>query len=182
MATKSLKKSEVCPFWASDSMKCKLCNDGLFIPLEDHIKIYCKTDNHPQCLQYSLYADSHFKSLEKSADFIKNRRKHPRVEVHHKVTLIKFTKSGEIATHYPALAQTLDVGAGGMRVIIDNALPNDAEVQFSFDDSFPEALQSGMGRIEWCNKQLDNSGYHAGLSFQGKEIGKAMEFYLGIHN
>lgn len=182
MASKSSKKSEVCPFWAPDSMKCKLCNDGLFIPLEDHIKIYCKTANHPQCLQYSLYADSHIKSLENSAAFLKNRRKYPRVEVHHKVTLIKFTKSGEIATHYPAVAKTLDVGAGGMRLVVDDILPTDTELQFAFDDSFPKPLQSGIGKIEWCNKQLDESGYHAGLSFHGKETIKAMEFYLGVHN
>ena len=182
MAIKTPKNTSACPFWAPDSMKCRLCNDGLFIPLEDHINIYCKTANHPQCLQYSLYAEASLKSGEKSGYPLKNRRKHPRIEVQHRITLIRFTQSGEIAAHYPATAKTLDVGAGGMQLTIADPLPRDAQIQFAFDDSFPKPLQSGTGRIEWCNKMPGGSAYHAGLSFKGKEIKRAMEFYLGVNN
>ncbi|MBW2659737.1 MAG: PilZ domain-containing protein [Deltaproteobacteria bacterium] len=181
-------------------MKCKLCNDGLFIPLEDHINIYCKTANYPQCLQYSLYADAGSSSPAGDDYTLKNRRQFPRTEVQHRITLIKYTQSGEIATHYPVTAKTLDVGAGGMQITITDPLAPDTEVQFAFDDSFPKPLQSGTevqfafddsfpkplqsgtGRIEWCNRMVDGSAYHAGLSFKEKEISRAMEFYLGLQH
>jgi len=179
MTTKPTKQTTSCPFWLADSLKCKLCNDGLFIPFDDHIKTYCKTANHPQCLQYTLYADAHLQLTESTETANENRRKDPRVEVQHKITLVKSTQSGEIISHHSAIAKTLDVSRSGMRLEVDVPLMDDTLVQFSFDDSFPKALQSGLGRIKWCNKQIDEPGYQAGLTLQGEEELQAMRQYLG---
>ena len=179
MATKPIKPSIFCPFWLADSLKCKVCSDGLFIPFDDHIKTYCKTINHPQCLQYSLYADARLHSSEMTDTTFENRRKHPRVEVHHKITLVKSLKSGEVISHHSSIAKTIDVSRNGMRLEIDTPLQNDTMIHFSFDDSFPKELQSGIGRINWCNKQIDEPGYQAGLSFQSERTVEAMKVYLG---
>ena len=66
--------------------------------------------------------------------------------------------------------QTIDVSKSGMRVAIDKPLLHDALVQFSFDDSFPLKIHEVTGQVEWCNKQVDEPGYQAGLSFQDKCI------------
>jgi hypothetical protein len=179
MTTKPKQQTTGCPFWLADSLKCKLCNDGLFIPFDDHIKTYCKTVHHPQCLQYTLYADAHLQLTESTETAFENRRRHPRVEVHHKITLVKSTQSGEIISHHAAIAKTLDVSRNGMRLEVDIPLMDDTVVQFSFDDSFPKALQSGLGQIKWCNKQIDESGYQAGLTLQGEQEVEAMRQYLG---
>ncbi len=179
MTKKSNKSNFNCPFWLADSLKCKLCNDGLFIPFDDHIKTYCKTVNHPQCLQYSLYADTQLKALEIPDTGFENRRIHPRIEVSHKITLVKSIKSGEIISHHSTIAKTLDLSRSGMRFAVDAPFLDDTVIQFSFDDSFPRALQSGIGRIRWCNKQIDEPGYQAGLSFQGEQTAEAMRLYLG---
>jgi len=179
--TDNQKKQNInCPFWLADSLTCKLCKDGLFIPFDDHIKTYCKTSNYPQCLQYTLYADETPSQLSGSADdSFENRRKHPRVEVQHKITLVKSTKSGEVISHYSSIAKTLDVSSNGMRLEVDTPLLDDTIIQFSFDDSFPQPLQSGFGKIKWCNKQIDEPGYQAGLTFQGEHAAEAMRAYLG---
>ena len=178
MIAKPLKPSEFCPFWSAESLKCKVCNDGLFIPFDDHIKVYCTTLDYPQCLQYALYAGSHLQASEERD--LENRRKYQRVETEHRVTLVKLTKSGEMVSHYSTVAKTLDVSMGGMRVLTSDPLLNDTVVQFSFDDSFPKSLQSGMGQIKWCNKQVDEKSYQIGLSFQEENAVKAMGSYLMI--
>ena len=179
MATQPDKPKTICPFWLADSLKCKLCNDGLFIPFDDHIKTYCKTIHHPQCLQYSLYAEKYLQLSENSDTTFENRRQHPRVQVQHKITLVKSTKSGEVISHHSALAKTLDVSSNGMRLEVDTPLLDDTVIQFYFDDSFPKALQSGIGRIRWCNKQIDEPGYQIGLSLQGVQAIEAMKMHLG---
>jgi len=179
MANIQTKHNATCPFWLADSLKCKLCNDGLFIPFDDHIKTYCKTANHPQCLQYSLYADTHIQFSEIPDTSFENRRAHPRIEVQHKITLVKSTQSGEVISHHSAIAKTLDLSTNGMRLEVDFPLIDDTVVQFSFDDSFPKALQSGIGQIRWCNKQIDEPGYQAGITFQEGQAIEAMNAYLG---
>lgn len=180
MMTKSLKPSEFCPFWSVKSLKCRVCRDGLFIPFDDHIKIYCKTLNYPQCLQYALYAESHLQVQEKQTFSVENRRKYQRVDTEHWVTLVKLTRSGEVISHYSSAAKTMDVSMGGMRIITSDPLLNDTVVRFSFDDSFPKSLQSGMGQIKWCHKQIDEKNYQIGLSFQEKKAAQAMGSYLMI--
>jgi len=180
MIAKPLKPSELCPFWSVESLKCRVCKDGLFIPFDDHIKIYCKTINYPQCLQYALYAESHLRVQEEQPSSTENRRKYKRVETEHWVTLVKLTRSGEIISHYSSAAKTMNVSMGGMRIITSVPLLNDTVVRFSFDDSFPKSLQSGMGRIKWCNKQIDEKNYQIGLSFQEENAIRAMGSYLTI--
>jgi len=182
MVNELFKLDKVCPFWSGESLKCRLCNDGLFIPLDDHIEVYCKTVNFPQCLQYSLYAESNSQSPGEKNNTGGNRRKYRRVETHHKMILVKSANSEELITHPSTIAQTLDVSMGGMRLAIDDPFVSDTIVQFSFDDSFPESLQAGKGKVEWCNKQIDEPGYQVGLSFQGKQSIDIMGFYLGLHN
>jgi exoribonuclease II len=111
-----------------------------------------------------------------------NRRKHRRIATRHNVTLVKLLYSDEIISHHSAVAETLDISKGGMRVTLKSPLLNNTVVQFSFDDSFPESLQTGIGKIQWCNKQIDTNVYQAGLAFQGSHIIEAMGLFLGIHD
>lgn len=60
----------------------------------------------------------------------------------------------------------------------DKPLTHETVIQFSFDDSFPEMLHEVTGQVEWCNKQVDEPGYQAGVSFRGAHIIEAMGRYL----
>lgn len=87
-------------------------------------------------------------------------------------------KSGEFVTDFSSDAQTIDVSKGGLRMTTDNLLLHDTKVQFSFDDSFPLPLHKVIGQVEWCNKQIDEPGYQAGVSFLNKDAVEAMGHYL----
>lgn len=180
MANEKTINHGFCPFWTPDSQKCLVCKGGLFIPLDDHIDIYCKTSDHPQCLQYSMYAENHRELLTPVASPVDNRREHQRHSVVHKVTLVKMVESGEIVSHLSTVAQTLDLSQGGMRLNIKKPLVDDSLIEFSFDDSFPNSLRDGTGQVQWCNKQIDESGYQAGISFQDDRLIESMGTYLGL--
>lgn len=162
-------------------MKCRVSKGGLFIPLDDHIRTYCKTPYHPQCLQHALHSENRLKIIER-ANQDRNRRKFARVEACYKITLVKLIHSGAIVSHYSTFAETLDLSSGGMRLTTNTPLKNDSVLQFSFGNDFPESLQEGIGQVAWCNKEIDNPGYQAGISFQDDQTIEAMNLFLGWHS
>lgn len=170
-----------CPFWSPDSMKCRVCKGGLFIPLDDHIDVYCKTPDYPQCLQYDLHAQNHPELLELSENNPDNRRQFQRHSAVHKITLVKLVKSGEIASHFSTVGKTLDLSQGGMRLTTDKPLINDTLIRFSLGNEFPKVLRDGTGQVQWCNKDIDHPGYQTGISFHGQQIIETMGLYLGLH-
>ncbi len=180
MAARHVKYKVCCPFWSSTSLKCTVCTDGLFIPLDDHKEVFCTTPEYPQCLQYSLQEDVR---LQKSGQIQSdnNRRRHTRFMTRHAVTLVKLKKSGKIVTHH-ATATTLDVSKGGMRLFSNKPLTSNSTLHFSFGNTFPELIQSGIGHVEWCRKEMELDGYQAGISFEEELLTEAMGAYLAKQN
>ena len=175
MSSTPIKRNKKCPYWLNKVKKCQISGGGLFIPQDDHNEIYCTASNYPQCLQYVLHSENQLELIEAKNSLLRNRRKHIRISASHKITLNKILKSDEPVAALQATAKTLDVGVGGIRLAIDFPLENRALVHLYFDDSFPQNLQSATGQVTWCNKQIDEPGYHAGISFKSDRIIEAME-------
>ena len=178
MTAKDRKHQANCPFWSAVSTKCSICNSGLFIPLDNHTDVFCKTPRYSACMQYILYSENQIFLLEKVRKSEENRRKFLRFQNSRAITLIKIFGSGNLSAKISSEAQTIDVSKSGMRVATEKPLRHDATVQFSIDKSFPLGVHEVTGQVEWCNKQVDEPGYHVGLSFQGNHIIEAMERYL----
>jgi len=175
--------SKFCPYWSAVSLKCSLCTDGLFIPMDDHIEVYCKTEEYSMCLQYNLRHDSiNPSSLYAGTIPSNNRRKYERVESTHCIKLVRLNSSGRTASHFSSLANTIDLSMGGLRLRTHEPLINDTVVQFSFDDSVPDLLQSGTATIKWCYRMIDTAEYQAGLAFRSNQTVEAMAMYLGVHS
>ncbi|TKB26474.1 PilZ domain-containing protein [Desulfopila sp. IMCC35006] len=169
MTTEDSKPKEKCPFWSAASVKCTICDDGLFIPLDNHAEAFCKTSRYAACMQYTLYSENHIYLQEKVRKSEVNRRKYLRIETSYAITLVKIIASGDTVASIPYEAQTIDVSKSGMRVATSQPLVHEALVQFSFDASFPLRIHNITGQVEWCNKQIDEPGYQAGVSFRGKQ-------------
>ncbi len=182
MATKDPAPIKNCPFWSALSLQCRICNGGLFIPLDDHIEAYCKTPDYPQCLQYALHPGNHLQIIDKAKQSNKNRRKFARIEVCYNITLVRLVHSGTVVSHFSTFAKTLDLSNSGMRLTTNKPLINDSVLQFSFGDTFPENLQDSAGQVAWCNKEVDAPGYQAGISFHDDQTIEAMGLYLGLHH
>lgn len=180
MATIYSNHTENCPFWSELSAKCRVCKGGLFIPLDNHIELYCKTTDYPLCLQYDVHKEKHFKIIDKISVSPDNRRKFVRFDVRLQITLIKHIQSGQIGTHSSTFAKTIDLSSGGMRLITSNPLSSKSVVQFSFGDAFPISLQNCSGKVAWCNKEIDDPGYQAGISFNDDQVIEAIGLHLGL--
>lgn len=181
MGSPSKKNSSACQFWSIDSKKCRVCNDGLFIPLEKHIAAYCTSEDHHYCLQYSLHAPKNVDTDDNRDKRRHNRRQSLRIEISNQIDLLKMIKSGEIVEQLSEKAETLDISKIGMRLHTDIPLTSDTVIQFAFSNKFPKAMRTGAGLVEWCNKQIDAPGYQAGISFQSTKIVEAMNTFLEPH-
>ncbi|TKB09393.1 hypothetical protein [Desulforhopalus sp. IMCC35007] len=168
----------ICPFWSTNSKKCRVCRDGLFIPLDDHIEAFCMSEDYHHCLQYSLHAPNEQQANHLANKNTGNRRQSNRIKLSNKIQLLKLIKSGEVIQNLAASAETLDFSHIGMRLLTTVPLIDDSVIQFSFSASFPAAIKTGAGVVHWCNKQIDGPGYQVGISFQSGWILEAMGRFL----
>ena len=179
MTEEDQKNTQRCPFWSAKAAKCTICDNGLFIPLDNHVEAFCKTSRFPACMQYALYSENHIDLQEKVRNSEVNRRKYLRIESSHTISLIKIFESGNLVSQEPYRALTIDISKNGMRLATDKPLVRNALVEFSFDDYFPLNIHEATGQIEWCNKQVDEPGYQAGVSFQGNHVIETLDRICG---
>lgn len=179
MGEKSLKNQKYCPFWSTESRKCKVCQTGIFIPMDDHIDIYCTTPKFVKCMQYSLNSGIQVDSLLSRQRFGPNRRQFMRIESNIHITLVRLIDSDKVVNHIPLSAETLDISRGGMRISTSTPINLDTWVHFTFDESWPSVLREAKAQVQWCNKQIDDPGYQIGVSFKDSEIKNAVELFLG---
>jgi len=147
--------------------------------MEDHVDRYCTTNNYPNCLQYSHQVSGQLEFADESINAFVNRRRFVRVKLQRQVTLMKTGMADDPTIfHNKAKARILDLSVGGMRLATEMPLQNDSEIQFSFDERKSEQMFSGKGYIAWCNKQIDEPGYQAGIVFGEKKFSKEIGSYL----
>jgi hypothetical protein len=177
MITKE-KDGRVCAFWSPTEQICKVQDTGLFIPLEDHVEIYCKSAEHVLCQQFRLLEQTHL-IAEQVVISGENRRKHCRVRTSRHLTLIRLSDSGNVVCNSPSIASTLDMSSGGMRLATRELLMHDSIIQFHFKGSLPSSVKSGLAKVKWCVPTKKDMRYQAGLAFQNTQIIEAMGEYLG---
>jgi hypothetical protein len=175
MASREQKQSG-CPYWSLPAMKCLVSHDGLFIPFDDHIEMFCTTSEYCHCLQYIGHTEKREQLLRRVIQEKINRRQHQRVQAEYRLSLTRRLSSSDRDSI--TLATTLDLSRGGMRIHTDMPLVGDALMQFCFDHSFPAEVPEGVGHVAWCHKEIDQAGYQAGITFQGNHIVEAIDAYL----
>jgi hypothetical protein len=149
--------------------------------MDDFAETFCVTPHFESCMQYTVHSENQIILLKKFRNSEENRRKFLRIETSHEITLVKIFESGKLVSNFSSGAKIIDVSKCGMRMATNNPLADDMMVQLSFDNSFPQIFHEVTGQIEWCNKQIDDPGYQAGVSFQEDHIKEAIGRYLGQH-
>jgi hypothetical protein len=173
------KHNLICLFWSSAEKICKMQDSGLFIPLDDHIEIYCKRAEHVLCQQYKLSVSAKKESQEDKGIETINRRMHPRIKGNYNLTLLRLNESGNIISDHPSTASTLDLSSAGMRLTTRELLMHDSIIQFHFKNSFPSPLKSGLAQVKWCIPAGNDLQYMAGLAFQSDQVIQAMNRCFG---
>ena len=163
-----------CPFWSPSSCNCVLSLEGLFIPLDDHIEAFCRSDNYSQCDQHRVNISTDEMDLYHT---VSERRQFDRHSGSQEITIIHADEYTD--DNIPQLAaRVVDFSQGGIRLLAPTQLNRDMAVTCSLDDSFPEHLRSGAAMIRWCRPLLNNNGFQAGLSFRDDRIALALRSHL----
>ncbi len=173
-----VKGKKTCPYWSAEDKSCTFRKGGLFIPLADHIKVYCTTPKHTSCLQYKLATESNTSSKKSINNY--NRRKYSRYKRKLPVTLVLLNDSGNIVRHYEETSDTSDLSLGGMQLSTYEPLTDDSIINFSFGNTYPTTLQSGLARVKWCKHKKDMPYFTVGLAFQTEQTIRAVRSCFGI--
>jgi hypothetical protein len=179
MAAKQNNNKSSCPFWLSESSSCMKCKGGLLIPLDDHVDVYCTAPNFSGCLQYSCQTENQTEIHRDRLGSLKERRKTRRHTASHEITVTRLTGTSEVVSELPAVATTLDVSIEGMRVSTPVPYANGTFLKFLIHDSSKD-VRSGIGQVAWCSEYIGESGYQAGVFFQGKSYVEVTGVDLGL--
>lgn len=157
------KPISICPHWSDSQKKCLVSENGLFIPLEQHITTYCTSNRHTECIQFKTESSRQQNRRIASPE---NRRQYPRIHSSEQIIVNKFTPSGKLDIHHKENAALVDLSIGGMKIQLHEPLFQDTLLKFSFqNEGTRETIPQGFARVRWCTYDKNSLGYAAGLAF-----------------
>ncbi len=154
---------QVCSHWSPISKSCLLHQGGLFIPVDEHIKIYCQNSNYLTCQHFSEQAKPRASSTWEEKE--ENRRRFKRIQKRYYLRLSEYKPSAIAEVPIDECACTVDLSAGGIRLESCHCLALDSLISFYLDKEFSGSGLRGIGKVRWC-KTLENTPlFHVGLDF-----------------
>lgn len=163
---------QVCPHWSQQDRSCLLSQKGLYLPVTEHVGIYCEGGNYSSCSQYMRQALC--PATGAVVDQAVNRRRHPRVPGRFFFRLVESPAEEDLNRLIDDAAITVDLSRGGIRFESYRALPEGAEILFSLNGDFSNVPLRGLGKVKWCRSLDDAPLYHAGISFVDTAIADAI--------
>ena len=174
--------SEHCPYWSKqNSHECKMTKGGLYIPMPEHVDMFCSKSYFVQCHQY-LRGCEILKETARKYGFIVDggRRKYRRVSERTTLTLSACNNSRNLLELLDDKASTVDLSLGGMCLESSKEIQQNSLVSFQFSSDFSIPNLSGIGEVKWC-EPVDNSDYfQAGVAFADFELTQAIGSHLGL--
>ncbi len=177
------KYTQKCAYWSIPACRCGKNEGGIYIPLEDHMARYCLSAGHCHCPRFQATGGP---QAEIPATWA-NRRRSERINAREAITLSALHPHSLLIPVSAAIkkfaARTLDISASGMRLFTAAPIGQNAVIEFSFGSSkFPKQLRHAKGRVQWCNRQVDEPGYQLGVAFAERQASSAMAGYLRQHS
>lgn len=166
---------EVCPSWSFATKSCLSTKSGLYLPVAQHIEIYCEGGGYPSCPQFIKQA---FSSELANGD--KANRRHCRRVPGRFFTRLTERTNDALSRVVEDAAVTVDLSAGGIRFELCQSLAEGSEIEFSLDGDFSDTPLHGAGQVKWCRSLESAPLYHAGISFADKAIASAVSDRLGL--
>lgn len=162
---------QVCPHWSRQDRSCLLSQDGLYLPVTEHVEIYCEGGNYSSCTYYMG------KAIDSDTGVVEgkglNRRHYRRVPGRFSFRLAECA-GDDLDRLIDDAAITVDLSRGGIRFESYRALSEGAEVLFSLNGDFSNVPLRGIGQVKWC-RSLENAPiYHAGISFSDNVVADAI--------
>jgi hypothetical protein len=158
-----------CPHWDSSNRSCLLIKDGIFLPLEQHVAIFCLSAHFAACPQYRLPADTRFGTCE-AGRMLDNRRRSIRIPSRHIFRFSEMTGSDLLPGIQEEDAWTIDLSDHGIRFATRQLLPPETVIHFTVQTNGRATKIEGSGRIIWSEPLVKTSQFHAAIAFTDQII------------
>ena len=173
-----------CPFWSGDNIEeCGISKGGMFIPMPEHITMFCTSVNFPKCKQYIRGcgpATEHEKKHNNNSLNESDRRRMRRFpeQIYLDFIINDTNSTGTSGRNYKA--KTIDVSLGGLRIESYNELRADSIISFILNPEFSEKELLGIGEVKWCKPKKSTNKYESGISFANFSTSEGIRQYLGL--
>jgi len=169
-----------CPYWASSSQECRIVKGGVYLPMPEHISLFCQTKSFVLCHQYVIGCEAISEAIELYHESLESdrRRKQHRVKEEVPVSIVRMDAAGKEQT--PFSATTLDMSLGGIRIQTQEELLPDLKVYFVFNDEFSVPNWSGLGEVRWTRKVVENDVFESGMAIVDNVSCHAIGQHFGI--
>ena len=153
-----------CPHYCSSNRSCQLIQEGLFLPIDQHVASYCLSSHFHSCLHYQLLADAEGETGQQQSEAA-NRRRSIRIPSNHTFRFSEITVQNQIPGLRENDAWTVDLSDHGIRFASRQQLTADTAIRFILkaDSNAPEI--EGTGRVIWCEPLENTPLYHAAIAF-----------------
>ena len=159
-----------CFYWDERVKTCRSSAGGLFLPVQEHIATYCRTERHTACVYFRDVAPE---TLVGSGDGKDDRRRSSRVVGRYPFQISDVAINRDTMQQITIYASTIDFSLGGIRFETDHLVPVDTLVEFSLTGSYSNVLMSGIGRVKWCHSRQESTHFHVGVAFTEKMVDKS---------
>ena len=152
-----------CPHWSTPGRRCLLSRAGLYLPVEEHVALFCETAEFVSCPHYTVELDA--KAPGENGTGAANRRQWSRVPGRYRFSLARPLDNG-LCDVIDESASTVDLSPRGIRCESFRALPVGSRVFFTISGEISDIPLEGRGQVRWC-RSLDNAPlYHAGIAIE----------------
>jgi hypothetical protein len=154
---------------------------GLYIPMPEHIDVFCSSSQYVKCHQY-IRGCEFLQETAKKYGFIVDggRRRFRRVADRVSLTVTACDMNRKPLDLLDDQAMTLDLSLGGLRIESSREIPKDTMVSFAFGPDFSTPELAGVGEVKWCESQLDSGRFEAGIAFTDFSLTQAIGNHLGL--
>lgn len=169
-----------CPFYSTNrSNECGMTKGGMYIPMPEHVKMFCLSVRFSLCHQYVRGCELIQHKVAKSGGIVTgDRRRLPRFAERLSLTLMSYSNNVSQQESICDKVATIDMSLGGVRIEGSRELAKDSFVNFEFGPDSSSPGLSGVGEVKWCESQKDSDRFESGIAFSDLSSSRTLEVYL----
>jgi hypothetical protein len=154
---------------------------GLYIPMPEHIELFCSTVHYIKCHQYMRGCELLQEAAKKYGFIVDGgRRRFRRISERISLVVTLCDVNRRPIELLDDRAITLDLSLGGLRIESHREIPPETLVAFEFGPDFSSPDLAGVGEVKWCESRLDSGLFEAGIAFSDFSLTQAIGNHLGL--
>ena len=160
------KKLSTCLYLSHNAEECLMTTGGLYLPLSEHIEMFCKTSSFSKCHHYIVGCEEIRNAAPKVAAGEVNRRRYRRVQDRLSLVLAEYSTGGASCDILDSDAFTVDLSMGGVGFVSRRKILPKTKLMFTLGAGVTGPPIAGIGEVRWTeNDSTDSDFFLSGLSF-----------------